>query len=79
MSMARVVIAAVVVEGRSKSEVAREYGVSRRWVIKLVQRLMAEGDRVVPGSRRPKRTGSAAYGRGGRDRRAPQGVDRYRP
>jgi transposase len=35
MSMARVVITAVVVEGRSKSEVARDYGVSRRWIQKL--------------------------------------------
>jgi len=32
MSMARVVITAVVVEGRARSEVARDYGVSRRWV-----------------------------------------------
>ncbi len=32
MSMARVVIMAVVLEGRSKSEVAHDYGVSRRWV-----------------------------------------------
>lgn len=33
MSMARVVITAVVLEGRSKSEVAREYGVSRGWCV----------------------------------------------
>jgi hypothetical protein len=32
MSLARVVITAVTVEGRSKSSVAREYGVSRVWV-----------------------------------------------
>ena len=32
MSMARVVITAVVLEGRTKSAVARDYGVSRRWV-----------------------------------------------
>ena len=37
MSMARLVVTAVVVEGRSKSEVARDYGLSRRWVITLVQ------------------------------------------
>ena len=30
MSMARLVVAAVVVEGRSKNEVARDYKVSRR-------------------------------------------------
>ena len=31
MGMAQLVVTAVLVEGRSKSEVAREYGVSRRW------------------------------------------------
>jgi len=56
MSMARLVVAAVVIEGRSKSEVAREYKVSRRWVITLVQRFLAEGEAgLVPRSRRPKR------------------------
>jgi hypothetical protein len=35
---------AVLVEGRSKSAVARDYGVSRRWVITLVKRYLAEGD-----------------------------------
>ena len=31
MGMAQLVVTAVLVEGRSKSEVARTYGVSRRW------------------------------------------------
>jgi transposase len=54
MSMARVVISAVVVEGRSKSEVARDYGVSRVWVQKLVKRYLAEGNAAFePRSRRP--------------------------
>jgi transposase len=54
MSMARVVITAVVVEGRSKSEVARDYGVSRRWVQTLVARYQAEGEAAFePRSRRP--------------------------
>jgi len=53
--MARLVVTAVVVEGRSKSEVARDYGVSRRWVITLVQRFLAEGDAgLEPRSRRPQ-------------------------
>ena len=38
MSMARLVITAVTVESRSKSEVARDYGVSRVWVQKLLRR-----------------------------------------
>ena len=32
MGMAELVVAAVVFEGRSKSAVARDYGISRRWV-----------------------------------------------
>jgi transposase InsO family protein len=55
--MAELVVTAVVFEGRTKSEVAREYGISRRWVITLVQRYLAEGDAgLVPGSRRPHRS-----------------------
>jgi transposase len=54
MSMARVVITAVVLQGRSKSEVARDYGVSRRWVQKLVARYQLEGEVAFePRSRRP--------------------------
>lgn len=58
MGMAQLVVTAVLVEGRSKSEVAREYGVSRRWVITLVQRYLAEGEPGVlqPRSRRPRRS-----------------------
>ena len=44
MGMPQLVVTAVLVERRSKSEVAREYGVSRRWVITLVQRYLAEGE-----------------------------------
>jgi transposase InsO family protein len=54
MSMARVVITAVVVEGRTKSEVARDYGVSRLWVRTLVKRYLLEGERAFEArSRRP--------------------------
>jgi transposase InsO family protein len=54
MSMARLVITAVTIEGRSKSEVARDYGVSRVWVQKLVRRFQAEGEAAFsPRSRRP--------------------------
>jgi hypothetical protein len=54
MSMARVVIMAVVVEGRSKSEVGRDYGVSRQWVQRLVARYQVEGEAAFePRSRRP--------------------------
>jgi transposase InsO family protein len=44
MGMPQLVVTAVLVEGRNKSEVARDYGVSRRWVVTLVQRYLAEGD-----------------------------------
>src|ERR1700716_2339499 len=54
MGMAQLVVTAVLVERRSKSEVAREYGVSRRWVITVVQRYLAEGQAgLEPRSRRP--------------------------
>ena len=36
MARAQLIIASVVVEGRSKSQVARDYGVSRFWVQQLV-------------------------------------------
>jgi transposase InsO family protein len=54
MGMAQLVVTAVLVEGRTKSEVARDYGVSRRWVITLVQRFLTEGEAgLTPRSRRP--------------------------
>ena len=54
MSKAQLVIIAVVPEGRSKSEVARDYDVSRTWVQHLVRRYEAEGNAAfAPRSRRP--------------------------
>ena len=54
MSKAQLVITAVVLEGRSKSEVARDYDVSRYWVHQLVRRYEAEGPAAFePRSRRP--------------------------
>lgn len=55
MSKARLVITAVVLEGRSQSEVARAYGVSQPWISRLVARYRAEGEAAFqPRSRRPK-------------------------
>jgi transposase len=55
VSKARLVITAVVVEGRSQAEVARCYGVSKGWVSKLVARYRAEGETAFePRSRRPR-------------------------
>lgn len=60
MSKARLVITAVVLEGRTQAEVARSYGVSKGWVSKLVARYRAEGeDAFEPRSRRPKTTPNA--------------------
>jgi transposase len=60
MSLARLVITAVKVEGRSKSEVAREYGMSRVWVQKLVHRYEREGPAAFEArSRRPQRSPTA--------------------
>lgn len=54
MSKAQLVITAVVLEGRSKSEVARDYDVSRQWVQQLCKRYEGDGDAAfVPHLRRP--------------------------
>jgi len=54
VSKARLIITAVVVEGRSQAEVARHYGVSKGWVSKLLARYRTEGDTAFePRSRRP--------------------------
>lgn len=55
MSKARLVITAVVIEGRSQSEVARAYGVSQGWISRLVARYRLEGEAAFePRSRRPR-------------------------
>jgi transposase InsO family protein len=60
MSKARLVITAVVVEGRPQAEVARAYGVSKGWVSKLVARYRVEGDLAFePRSRRPRSSPNA--------------------
>jgi transposase InsO family protein len=60
MSKARLVITAVVIEGRVQAEVARAYGVSKGWVSKLVARYRADGEAAfVPRSRRPKTSPNA--------------------
>jgi transposase InsO family protein len=57
MGMPELVVTAVLTEGRTKSAVARDYGVSRRWVITLLQRYAAEGEAgLLPRSRRPHRS-----------------------
>jgi transposase len=54
MSMARLVVTAVRVEGRSISAVARDYQVSRRWVHELLRRYDTQGEAgLEPRSRRP--------------------------
>ena len=54
MSKARLVITAVLVEGRSQSQVARDYGVSQGWISRLIKRYTLEGDAAfTPRSRRP--------------------------
>jgi transposase len=54
------VITAVIVEGRSKSEVARDYEVSRYCVQRLVRRFETEGEAAYqPRSRRPHHSPNA--------------------
>lgn len=55
MSKNRIIVSSVVLEGRSKADVARDYGVTYRWVHTLVTRYLAGGwEAIEPQSRRPK-------------------------
>jgi transposase len=55
MSLARLVVTAVRLEGRTKAEVSRDYGVSPRWVYELCRRFDTEGEAgLEPRSRRPR-------------------------
>jgi transposase len=57
MDLARYVVEAVVLEGRSYREVARAHGVSKSWVGKVVGRFHSGGyEAIAPRSRAPKRT-----------------------
>ena len=57
MSLARLVVTAVRLEGRTKAEVARDYGVSPRWIYELCRRFDREGEAgLEPRSRRPHRS-----------------------
>lgn len=54
MSKARLVITAVVLEGRSPAEVIAEHGVSKSWLHELLARYRAEGDAAFESlSKRP--------------------------
>jgi transposase InsO family protein len=56
MELARYVVEAVVLEGRSYREVARAHGVSKSWVGKLVERFRAGGyEAIGPRSRAARR------------------------
>lgn len=60
MSKVRLVITAVVTEGRSQDEVARACGVSQGWVSRLVARYRREGEAAFePRSRRQKTSPAA--------------------
>ena len=60
VSKARLVIVAVVVEGRTQGEVARDYGVSQGWISRLVARYRVEGEAAFePRSRRPHHSPTA--------------------
>ena len=54
MSKARVIITAVILEGRSQAQVARDCNVSEAWVSRLIARYRTDGDAAFePRSRRP--------------------------
>ena len=60
VSKARLVITAVIVEGRSAAEVADGYGISRSWVYELLARYRRQGEAALePRSRRPRTSPNA--------------------
>ena len=55
MGMARYVVDAVLLEGRSAREVARAHGISKTWIYELIRRYRAGGyEALEPRSRRPR-------------------------
>ena len=55
MGMARYVVDAVLLEGRSAREVARAHGISKTWIYELISRYRAGGyEALEPLSRRPR-------------------------
>lgn len=57
MDLARYLVQAVLMEGRSAAEVAAAHGVSRSWVYELLARYRREGESgLVARSKRPKRS-----------------------
>jgi len=61
VSKARLVISAVVLEGRPAAQVAAEYGVSKSWLYELLARYRAEGETAFqPRSRRPLNSPNAS-------------------
>lgn len=57
MSLGRLVVTAVKELGLPKAKVARDYGISRRWVHELIRRYEADGQAgLEPRSRRPLRS-----------------------
>jgi transposase InsO family protein len=55
MGMARYVVDAVLLEGRSAREVAKAHGISKTWIYELIKRYRAGGyEALEPRSRRPR-------------------------
>lgn len=55
MGLARYVVDAVVLEGRSAREVARAHGISKSWIYELIARYRDGGYQALePRSRRPR-------------------------
>jgi transposase InsO family protein len=63
MGMARYVVDAVVLEGRSAREVAHAHGISKTWIYELIKRYRAGGyEALQPRSRRPRSCPRAVSG-----------------
>jgi hypothetical protein len=64
VSKARLVITAVLIEGRSQSQVARDYGVSQSWISRLIGVLL-EIEALRPTVPTPDAVGRIRARRGG--------------
>ena len=53
--LGRYIVDAVILEGRSPTQIARDHGISERWVFKLLKRFREGGySSLEPRSRRPR-------------------------
>src|SRR5665213_3045897 len=80
MDVGRYLVEAHLKEGRSVASLARDHGLHRSWIYKLLARYGREGEAgLAPRSRRPRTSPTAEPRARGANRRDPQRALRRRP